>query len=49
MTNSKKVKREKRRVRKVSKEIIKNALIDLQRYPFLERVKFAWFIVKGRK
>lgn len=49
MPANKKIKREKRRIKNLTKEIIKNAIRDLQRYPFLERVKFAWFIIKGRK
>lgn len=49
MPANKKIKREKRRIKNLTKEIIKTAIQDLQRYPFLERVKFAWFIIKGRK
>jgi len=49
MTNNKKVKRDKRRVRKMSKEIIKTALSDLRRYPFLERVKFCWYLLRGER
>lgn len=42
-------KRTRRQVRKLSKEIIKQALSDLRRYPFLERIKFAFFIIRGQK
>lgn len=49
MTNQKKVKRERRRVRKLQKEIIKKSLTDLKRYPFLERLKFCWWLIKGIK
>jgi hypothetical protein len=47
--SGKTVKRQKRRVRKISKEIIKTALSDLRRYPFFERVKFCWYLLRGEK
>jgi hypothetical protein len=47
MTNQKRVKRERKKYKKLTKEIIKKALTDIKRYSFFERVKFCWWVLRG--
>ena len=46
--SSKKSKRIRRVVKKESKRIIKDALIEIKTYRFLEKLTFCWWILRGR-